>query len=77
MINPIKLEIVTIPFLNKCIGRIGLDTISSTTTNIMADTSVAARSPRICDEPHSYCVPAHENASRRGTIVVVKNNEPK
>ncbi|MNE56795.1 hypothetical protein D3C80_1517290 [compost metagenome] len=44
---------------------------------MIADTTVAASRPRICEEPQSYSVPAQENASRSGTIVVVINREPR
>ncbi|MNN32084.1 hypothetical protein D3C81_1457960 [compost metagenome] len=48
-----------------------------TKTKMMADRAVAPRRLRICGDPHSYSVPAHEKASRRGTIVVVMKREPR
>ncbi|MNE74293.1 hypothetical protein D3C80_1703630 [compost metagenome] len=74
--KPMELEIVTILFLNKDKGITGLSTLRSISTNITVNKTAPANKPMICEESHSYFVPAHEKPSSREMIAIIKKNEP-
>ena len=64
-------------FLNSRGLMIGSGARSSIKKNVINITAEKMNRPTICQEPQSYCVPAHEKASSRGTVPAIRKTEPR
>ena len=70
--NITRKDKLTIWFLNKERGMIGsLLRLSIKRKHIIIMTENVSM-PAICNEAHGYSIPAHENASRRGTTAKMR-----
>ncbi|MNN52002.1 hypothetical protein D3C81_1666720 [compost metagenome] len=77
IIKPMTLDSVTISLRNSDSGSTGLLALISTRMKISRKTAAVTNRPIVWVEPHAYLVPAQEKPSSSGTMVRVRNSEPR